>query len=381
MVKAGKIIDKLLKYINENGPQSNIDLCKELLSDSFVKAVKEENFYKIPLNEINDILCMYLQTEGEHDTNSISELISKVSLIDPNGGFLLLNSVKLEKPTIEECNKIISSASGCQIFKQLYELLSKEIKQKNEENEKLKKENTSDVFVELPNGEKKYFDLPKETTIRKLKSLILEDYGEPRPEVSSLLIKSKASTLQDDALISGEWRKQGNTLNIVDESGNIKIYVKPSTGKLINLGCNQNDLIEKIKAKIQETENIPPAQQKLTFRGKVLNEGNTLKDYGVTNESHVYLHFMQISNTSRNVSKNDLITIGVRTLTGSHIQLLCNENDHIEDIKARLQDKTGINQDQQRLIFEGRPLEDGNDLKDYGIADGSTLRLFLILRG
>jgi hypothetical protein len=71
----------------------------------------------------------------------------------------------------------------------------------------------------------------------------------------------------------------------------------------------------------------------------------------------------------------------IAIVTGKVIKLEIDiERATVSDIKAEIEEQEGILADVQRLIFDGKMLEDKSPLKNLGIKPGSTIFMVLRLR-
>lgn len=71
----------------------------------------------------------------------------------------------------------------------------------------------------------------------------------------------------------------------------------------------------------------------------------------------------------------------IKTLTNKILRrLIVSSEDTVDDMKAQIYDLEGIVADQQRFIYDGKQLEDGCRLSNYGLTEGSLVHLVLRLR-
>jgi len=74
------------------------------------------------------------------------------------------------------------------------------------------------------------------------------------------------------------------------ERTELLIFLKTPIGKMISLNCPLTTTIKSIKEIIKDSEAIPPSHCWLMYRGKSLDEKNTLKDYNVQEHDTIHIN-------------------------------------------------------------------------------------------
>jgi len=176
------------------------------------------------------------------------------------------------------------------------------------------------------------------------------------------------------------------------EPGKMHIFLKTLNGKSITLEVESSDTVESVKAKVQFREGIPQELQRLIYSGKQMEDGRTLAHYDVHKDKTVHLALRLRGgagggggSANNNYGPGAVVMeeqVFVKNLSGRTLAIVVDlERNTVLDVKKVVQERQQIEPDLQRLIYNGKELEDVTLLKEYKIVNHSTLHLVVRLPG
>ncbi|XP_072104141.1 polyubiquitin-like [Mobula birostris] len=154
----------------------------------------------------------------------------------------------------------------------------------------------------------------------------------------------------------------------------MRLQVRFITGDGFELDVDPSIQVSTLKMKIQEKTKVPILQQRLMVQNGQsveMQDQRSLSYYNLSPSPTVMLL----------VRKEESMQIFLLNDKGKTSTYDVMPSESVQNFKARVHRQEGVRPDQQRLVYEGKQLEDGRLLSDYNIKPLTTISLLLRLRG
>lgn len=140
------------------------------------------------------------------------------------------------------------------------------------------------------------------------------------------------------------------------------IRLRTVGGETHNIPLDPRETIKKLKMRIHDSLGIAPDEQILIYGKIILDNARTVENYEIDHLSLIDF-VMKIP-----------LDISIRTIDGTQIQLKMDKFDTVAGMKLKIEEKIGLDRDEQILIYGADLLqEDDKTIANCGITRGSVI--------
>ena len=369
-IKTNSIIDIQLHNSSSNSSNSN---------SSHEESLSQDLFVRTPWGKVVTVPFL----PGSDTVRSIKEKVhAKTGMALESQVLLLAGNPLGDAMRLSSCN--ISTESSFQLV----------LRENGEEEEG--KEDPVQIFVRTMMGETFALDAFPSDTVRGVKAKIRDRKGLPVSRQSLLMrgepladsVKLRDCNIDTEStfyltLTSGTPAEDdSDPSDASPDSAPEVIFIRNLLGKSISIEILPTDRVKDLKERIFAKEGIRVEEQNLVFHGNSLGDEELIKHHNIDQESNLQLALIS-SEKRKSLNTPASFTSTPTTMVVKYLKrtipLSINLDGKIAEAKAKICEKEGISPSRQRLLYQGRELEDGRSFADYRINQRSTL--VLVLRG
>ncbi|XP_023597185.1 ubiquitin D isoform X2 [Trichechus manatus latirostris] len=135
--------------------------------------------------------------------------------------------------------------------------------------------------------------------------------------------------------------------------------------------ANKDDRVKKISEHIRSKTKVPVRDQILLLGSKTLQPQRKLSSYGIDKEKTIHLTLKVVKPSDEELP---MVLVELRDEGQRHL-LQVRRSSSVAQVKKMIEVKTAITPETQIVTCNGKKLEDGKIMADYGIKKGNFLFL------
>ncbi|XP_035967186.2 ubiquitin D [Halichoerus grypus] len=149
----------------------------------------------------------------------------------------------------------------------------------------------------------------------------------------------------------------------------VKVYSEEGTS--MTFTANVSDRVKKINEHVRAKTKVPVQDQVLLMGSKTLKPQRKLSSYGIDKETTIHLTLKVVKPSDEELP---LFLVESRDQGQRHL-LQVRRSSSVAQVKQMIETKTAIMPEKQIVTCNGKRLEDGKTMADYGIRGGNLLFL------